>query len=506
MPIDPQISLGVTPIAPPANPLGAIGGYADLQDKLNQLTLFRQTFAARQKAGQILASAPDMETGLQGLMKDPLTAPFSGEIINQARQGMLAQVQLQGEQQKQATDGLGAIIKGMSVGVSSPSMVGPSIDATMKTLSQSAQTRDGPAVDSLKSALTDGLPSDPAAARAEFTKRMAALSLAGGVTEDTVRAQSGTMKPQVIQTTDATGAVSSRVVGGPAAGGSADLGQGGAPPTAPAGSNTLAPGLPPGTLSVGPSNTRAAEQKGLGEAGVAVQDEMNTNAEALPTQLARLNTIIDTLGKFQAGGGANWRTEGGKFLQSLKNIGVQGITQDNINGVANSSLPDSQIFNSLIKQFVTRQLSTDVKGQGKAMRDEVTAYLQSADATTDPAALLKILNLAKYSMQVGYDKSQKFQDYKEKGMGDFASFPAYYTKNFGGSILPPSNTGGGLNLSPTPSEAVKGALPAPDTKTYASPKELLKAYNNGDFGSKDSAEAYAKAAGILRKNWPEQFK
>jgi len=516
MPVDPSISLGVNPPAAPANPLGAIGAFADVQDKLNQIQLFRQTFAARQKAGQILAASPDLDTGLQNLYKDPTTAAFAGEINNQTRQGMLAQLQYQGEQQKQSEDGFDAVMKGLSAGISEPSMVPKIIDAQTKLLSPAALERDGPAIESVKSALIDGLPSDPAAAQNEFIKRLAAFNLAANVNPDVIRAQRGTMAPQAIQTTGPGGEAQTQIIGGPAAGGSPSLGQSGASPVGasaggPSGGNALAPGM----LASGPSATREAEMKGIGDTGATIQADMANKAQNMPIQMKRLDAIIDTMNKsdgFQPGGFADLRADGAKLLQGLKNSGMAGISQPMIDSVSNGSLKNTQEFSALIGRLAIQQLSQDAKGQGRALSPEVNFTMEQIKNTQDPATILQLMNMARYQYQVQYDQSQKFMDFKQqlakgdpavKGL-DLADFPSYYNKNFGKTPLPPTNPGGALNLGATPESAVKGAGVAEKPTTYKTKTDVVSAWRNGDFGKSDSPEAQTAAAKILREQFGMQ--
>ena len=514
MPIDPSISLGLNPPAAPANPLASLGAFADVQDKLNQITLFRQTFAARQKAGQILAAAPDLDTGLHNLMSDPLTAPFSGEIVNQARQGMLATAQYQHEVGTMAQDGFTSAMKAISAGITDPSMMPGIIKAQKDLMSPLQLERDGPALDHVMSALTDNLPKGPdgkytADAMPLFQKNVAAMSMAAGVTPDVIRASSGTLAPQTVQTTGPGGEAQTQIIGGPAAGGGASaggLGRGTAGVSA--GGNPLAPGM----IASGPSATREAEMKGIGDTGATIQADMANKAASMPIQMKRLDAILETMNKsdgFQPGGFADLRADGAKLLQGLKNSGMAGIDQKMIDSVANGSLKNTQEFSALIGRLAIQQLSQDAKGQGRALSPEVNFTMEQIKNTQDPATILQLMNMARYQYQVQYDQSQKFMDFKQqlakgdpavKGL-DLADFPSYYNKNFGKTPLPAANEGGGMPLAPTPEAKVRGASDSEKPKTYSTYTDVTKAYENGDFGKVGSTEAYAKAAKILR----EQF-
>ncbi len=175
-----------------------MGRFSEIQNRLNTNRLFQQTFQARQQAGQILAASPDLETGLAALYKDPTVAPFAGEIVASARQGMLAQQQLQGEQQTQASSGLQAVLKGMTGAVSDPSMLRSLIDSHMATLSPYARSRVAPAVDSITQALTSGLEGlSPEQAMAVYRQRQAALATSTSMSPDSFAIAAG--KPTIIE-------------------------------------------------------------------------------------------------------------------------------------------------------------------------------------------------------------------------------------------------------------------------------------------------------------------
>ena len=92
MPVDPSIALqvngGGSGAADPSNsgasalnPMSAVAGYAATAQKLNELKLFNQEFAAKKKFGQIMATADTPEDGLAAASKDPDTAAFVPELI-----------------------------------------------------------------------------------------------------------------------------------------------------------------------------------------------------------------------------------------------------------------------------------------------------------------------------------------------------------------------------------------------------------------------------------------
>lgn len=189
MPVVPDISLGVVhPDMGGSSPLSTVGSAVDIANKIqqnqllrNQALIFQQQFAAKQKMGQIMSQAPDIESGLAAAAKDPLAAPFAGEVMNSYREAALALQRLQGEQQTQSESGMQAVLKGIGAGMGDPSMLMPTIEAQLKTLSPTARARVQPAISGLVKALTEGLPEDKTQARAVFNQRLVGIGIGSGV-------------------------------------------------------------------------------------------------------------------------------------------------------------------------------------------------------------------------------------------------------------------------------------------------------------------------------------
>lgn len=66
------------------NPMETVQTVADTLTKLNQVKLFNAEFKARQKAGEILSSAPSFEEGIKLLQADPEIAPFAPKVAQDA--------------------------------------------------------------------------------------------------------------------------------------------------------------------------------------------------------------------------------------------------------------------------------------------------------------------------------------------------------------------------------------------------------------------------------------
>src|SRR5271167_4349863 len=174
MAVDPEISLGFKsqPSALSGNPLDTVGALQGLQNSQNQLKQFSQTFAARQKAGQIIASAPDLNTGLQQALQDPDVAGFAGDVVQTAREAQLAQARVQGETQNQATAGFGEFLKSAPSLLTNPGAFGANAATALSLTSPNARSAVDAAIRNTHAALTSDLPTDPTDRAAELNKRL----------------------------------------------------------------------------------------------------------------------------------------------------------------------------------------------------------------------------------------------------------------------------------------------------------------------------------------------
>lgn len=521
MPLDPSLSLAVQypQSSGTAGGLALVGQFANIQNSLNQNRLFQQTFAARQRAGQILAAAPDIETGISQLSQDPLVAPFAGTIISPLREAQMFQAQYQGAMQTQSLEGQKAAAPQVLSGLlSNPTLAGYTAgrSAALVGLNPAVQGRVGSYLDSIATSLTpdpaDGPPGSSGYAAA-FQRNIAAKAAALGVSTDTIKMFTpqnvqqdvggginfGTVAPPMgspfapgappggftsvgglsktlppILTTPTVGPLGTPTPtilgGGPgtytSAGGSSNVLTSGqaallnrASPGSIAGAGINLPGL------AGPTQEQSAANAKTGEAGGEIADEMIANGRTLPTQLNRLDLMTNALGQFQAGGGADARATLGKALQAIRNAGGSFVTQNMIDQTANQSLSDTQLLQSLARPLAIGQLKEAAQGTGRVMKSEVDSFLEMMDATNDPNTLMALLNNAKYSLQVGYDQSQKYMQFKQalakgdpavKGLGP-SDFYGWYNQNFSRSNLPVN--AGSLSLGPTPASAAKGGGP-----------------------------------------------
>lgn len=426
---------------------------ANTVNQQNQVALqqAQAQLAARKNAGQIMAAAPDLDTGVKNLLANPDTAAFAPDVISTLQGINQASTAIAGGRQDQALTGQQKMLQAALVGITNPSAVKPMADAAMAAMSPTARAANQGAYNKLVVALTDGLPNDPnnpEATQNEYMKRLSGVLIANGIGGDQIRQLTGTVAPSIsMQPTGAGGAVEPITMGGPVVG--------------PATAQRLNPSAQQGPIE-GQSQTQQTANAARGGVAAGIDGDM-TAQSALQPALNRINIMQDTLGAFQAGGGSDVRQRLGTAMQALKNAGLP-ISDDSIEKVANGSLAAGQVFDTEVKPLVLQSLRNDIQGTGRAMRTEVDSYLTSMDATKDPAALMKLLNQARYSLQVGYDQSQKYVDFKEAQRNndpsvakykDPSDFYAWYNSNYKPSDLPQS-TPGGVSLGPRSNEGVKG--------------------------------------------------
>lgn len=470
---DPTIALRVAPAEAPSgpafNPFEMISKLAQTRATMLEVQNAQQTLAAKQRAGQLMANAPDLESGINAMQKDPSVAGFAPDILASLAGVNSSLVAAAGQRQAQSESGLGTLLKSISAGINDPSMVKTAAYGALQTMSPDARKAMLPAYTQIVHSLTDGLPADPELARPIYQRRLAALSLSAGLSPDTVRASTGTVAPsQTLAPVGEGGAMVPVQLGGPVTGPSASGVVGGdgtagnslALPPGPGQSDLTAPVASPAQIKGQTQQQQAASSAKGAQAGELSAEMAAASDIALP--LKKINMMTDALSQFQSGGGAETRTQLGTSLQALKNAGLP-VSQDTIDKVANGSLQYSQLFDSEIKPFLVKQLTDAAAGQGRVTKTEVDSFITSMDSTKDPATVMKLLNQAKYSLQIQYDKSQKYLDFKKALKNDDPSvsgldendFPEWYIHHFDPEKLPQA-TGGGLGLGPAPIDSAIG--------------------------------------------------
>lgn len=461
MPVDPSISLDVTGATPPPSPLDTIGKFAETQERLNQIRLFNQTFAARQAAGQIFATSPDLATANDRLSRDPMVSAYAPELVNLGRENQLVMTQLQGLQQGQAATGFEGFMKTLPAIYNHPGSWGDVVGAQLNLLPPAIRAQVAPSIEMIRKGLTDGLPEDPQGAMDQFHSRLNGMMIAAGITPELIRQVAGT--PGTLNTGGATVGTMQAPAGEPNAG---------ALTQAPGGVGmTLAPQLAdvpnpqggtqkqivggaaaPTTLGATPNITQTGELGAGADQAKLLTNEANNLTSVLPVRLKALDTVIDTMRQTKLGGGTPTREVVAQAAQGLRNIGLN-ISDETINKIAGGSLPALQLFNTQLKPMLVSMLTHDAAGQGRVMLPEVEAYIHLLDTAKDPRAIIGALNNIRYGYQVGFDRAQKWNTYKNSG-GDPSNFSADYAAHFDPAKLP--QKAGSLSFAPTDPKSVLG--------------------------------------------------
>lgn len=437
---------GGSPIAI-RDPLDTAQSVVGLQKGLVDLETVKLGLAAKKKAGDIMALAPDLDHGLAAMLQTPEVAGFAPEIISTLQAVSSSQTTQAGERQVQANSGLSLVMDGLLPAVNDPGMFDSLVASRMHILSPSAKTSVEAAMPGLKAALFDGLDKlSPEDAAAEYKQRLSAMMVGSGFSGEGIRQVTGTLAPQQVQYVDKEGRTHSAIVGGPVVG-DTQLND----------------------ISAGPSTAEQTQLAAEGALASGIETDLSAAAADMPKILTNMDHMIEALSQIQTGGGADIRTNLGKSLQFFKNAGVQGITDEMINGVANGDLAATQTLAALMRSFVTDQMKQSTLGTGAGqVAAEVQAFLDSADITTDPQALLNLFQVARQKLQIDYDRAAKYSEFKQllgkpgpegdlaRQFGPQGYYQWYNANEFRQDLLPKETPAGTTLASPTTKEELRG--------------------------------------------------
>lgn len=421
MPVDvsPYATLGQGGGSGSLNLLGMLGQGAQLQNMLNQNAQFQQEFAAKKALGEVLAGAVDPETKrvdwkkaiVEG-SKRPDLAWKMPELANQVaqREQMDAQtlkLALENEKEKMAAVSAVALTVAKQFGdnVKPENLVGPMADLhsrgffsgpeSVAALSQ-LSGKSGP---ELKQALLT---------IAGYGQRSADLlngvaGTHGEYTDPTTgEKKQGWGSPLFGQITPTQ--VLPQQTQAPAAGRSAQQGA-------------------PAVSTLGP-----VQQKAL-ESVQEYRKELQGDAQAASRNGIVVKEMEEALKHFKPGGGAEYYEHVARALQAL------GVRDENIDKVANGSLPATQEFMKLSPQLST-SLLRQVLPSGKTTNFEFKTFLDNnPNITLDPRSIKKIIGFIQTINNLSRLKLEHFDDlYNQRGgslpggMKDLSSYESYWNK------------------------------------------------------------------------------
>lgn len=458
---------------------GGMLGFMPLMADMMKLRQTQQEWNARSAFGQITSTSKTLDEALERAQRDPNVTAWMPQLLTELKQQRLLDYQTQmygqqvsGERIKNANSGVEAVNQAIMLAGNDMTKLGPAMQSRFGTLPGQVQADVMPYGNQVLESLTGGMEGMTGDEKQqEYLKRRAAFMIANKLSPDAAYASMGGVQPQVVTGPYGQGGAQQPVmIGGPGTlGGGGGSGPSLALPTPSGGGPSPSTPAPGGGIPLGPTSPSLAETEQLkktGDVAGTIQEEMTTAGRDLPSHLNRLDVLSGALEGFQAGGGADARANVAKSLQAVRGVFPDLVPQSLVDSVGNQSLSDTQLFSANIKPFVTGMLREAAQGTGAGrIRSEVEAFLKSADETTDPRALIRILNQAKYTLQVETDRAQNwpvFNDLVKKGDPSVRGYgPAdYYTwwnQNRAGKM---SGSGGpGLDTSPYSTTSPKGTQP-----------------------------------------------
>lgn len=186
-----DVAGGGGPSSPPAgganSALGQFSQVMGIQQQINTQRNFSRAFNAQQRAGQIISSYPDLETGLEAARKDPTVAQ-APEVLNSFAELGRTSAQTKGIDLANNQTGLQAVMKAMSAAIVAPEKAKQYFDSAWSSLPPGVQKGDKAAADQLFNAITDG----GKASGAEIQRNLVAQSGAAGFSPDMLSAITGT--------------------------------------------------------------------------------------------------------------------------------------------------------------------------------------------------------------------------------------------------------------------------------------------------------------------------
>lgn len=468
--------------AGPPNLLGAVGQFADTQNKLNQNALFQQEFNARKALGPIMQQSigPDgqIDYGKASVLLSthPEAAWKAPEIINGwvQRQNTQADTVLKALKSTQdqlgiyANVGAGLVEKGHSAGsipgtpdaisekdmVSSASQLiadGMDPKEVLKHLTQWKAAATGPdgRFDPKKAyqvVLQSTLTGAGAANSLDRTFKAVSDSVGGGVrksTENTIRGTNTPMTgtPQaggLVPNVPTVGELSTtrKVVGpqgqqqevpaGSIPGAVQTLGSptGGGPP--PLGGGAASGATPVQTQSI--AAPTGATQSSLGpyksealkEIATKYEPELNTRADSATRLLNLISESKELMRDFTPNAAQDVRARMAAFLKAAN------VSPDIVKRVAGGDVGSVQAFDKLAVQGATEAMAQLFRGSGSKFTQEEWRRFQSAypAVKTDPGAIGKMYDFMSYMAHNAQLEQKYFNLHKDNSNYDLTKWPS----------------------------------------------------------------------------------
>ena len=322
-----DLNLGPPPPAPTAgaDPLGTIGSLATIQNQLNQNRLFQQSFAARQAAGKVIASAPDMATAATQLQKDPQIAGFYPEIIGTVLGNQKANLENQGIVQGQSQSALEALYKSLGAAQADPSQFDKAMKVGIAGMPPEAAAylkAHGDPVGTIQGVLGPLAKNDPD----RFHQVLTGLQLGVGIAPSNVFGAAGNVPPTLNVSpgggAQVIGGTPGRAGGGPGAPAPAPAPAPGPAPLAADGTPLLPPDsvIPKPRLGINGLPIRSEDQQKLVDQQVARFDADQPKYDAAAQSTAQIDSVLADIRTMAKGGGFLTTGAGGQLRLGLAKV------------------------------------------------------------------------------------------------------------------------------------------------------------------------------------------
>src|SRR5215467_3113197 len=188
--VDPTValSIGRAGTGAAADPYAPMRSMAETLGALNNIRNQNAVFGARQQLGEIIATSPDWPTAMERIQKSRALA-FAPELLNQARQARLAEIQAMGEQQKIGQSGMEFWYNhGARAALADPGSFDSELTRWRATQPAGAMTdQNMQALRDAHTSLTANSSSDPNVAFTQLEQRRLGQALASGMHSDDLK-------------------------------------------------------------------------------------------------------------------------------------------------------------------------------------------------------------------------------------------------------------------------------------------------------------------------------
>lgn len=424
MPIDPSLSLGVqVPQPQAANPLGILGGYAQTIRTMSEASLLQQTLQAKQGIGHILATSPDLDSGIAAISRSPFAA-FVPNILSDLQNYQLAAAHTAQVHQQMNQSAYGKMMHAIIGGLYDPTRVSANIKAAITgSMSGDPQTdRQMTATgNAIMHALFDGMPTDPAKIGPEYQKRAVGMLIASGMpAADAIKAAlpelgylhtGGAIIPTEREPAGFGGSLS-------ATGGAIPLTL---PPqvvhgTGPQGQpvTTFGGGAYGAPTMMGPTATQQARLGSMAQ----YEEHLDNTATNLFGMMQNINEMRQAMHDFKTGGGASAYVKMAQVAQAL------GMPKQLVDRIGDGNLAAAQEFEKLALANVSGQMHAALPQSSRWAQYEFMEFQKNnPNINMDPRAINRMFDFFGRMYQYAHAQQLALKEFKGKPGADLTNWP-----------------------------------------------------------------------------------